>query len=314
MRTAQSAQSGATLNNQLIPFDFEDRAIRVALDENGVPWFHAGDICVVLGYVNPSKTVADHVDSDDLTKREVIDSLGRNQQANYVNESGLYALVFGSTKPEAKRFKRWVTSEVLPAIRQTGGFGLPEPVRQALDEVIQAARQMGRTTAKRGRGPSRSELRARFHGGFMPHQQAIQPIHLEYGQAWTTSLHLAHASDLNIGSLADRISDWVRDGRIGQYDARIIHVRDANGSPFPWNAPVWQMSEAAATRLIEGLVALDGIDDDLRRRLILAGENLAAAFAHINGCPAPEAKSGETTMAVAIARLARLTGSTQGGR
>ena len=106
----------------IIPFQFDAHAVRVQIDDLGLPWFNANDVCSALEFANPHKAVADHVDADDLTKREVIDSLGRPQRANFINESGLYALILGSTKEAAKRFKRWVTSEVLPAIRKTGGF------------------------------------------------------------------------------------------------------------------------------------------------------------------------------------------------
>ena len=64
------------------------------------------------------KQSAEHADTCDVTKRDIIDNMGRKQRANYINESGLYALIFGSTKDEAKRFKRWVTYDVLPTIRK----------------------------------------------------------------------------------------------------------------------------------------------------------------------------------------------------
>lgn len=106
----------------ITPFQFESNPIRVITDDNGEPWFNAKEICDVLGFANPHDAVARHVDDDDLGKREVIDSMGRKQLANHINESGLYALIFGSTKDEAKRFKRWVTHDVLPTIRKTGGY------------------------------------------------------------------------------------------------------------------------------------------------------------------------------------------------
>ena len=109
----------------IIPFQFETHAVRVEIDAAGEPWFNANDVCAALEFVNPHKAVADHVDTDDLTKREVTDALGRRQRANFINESGLYALILGSTKEAAKRFKRWVTHEVLPAIRKTGSYTGP---------------------------------------------------------------------------------------------------------------------------------------------------------------------------------------------
>ena len=96
-------------------------AIRIEGTENK-PLFCASDVCKALGFSNPWKAVGDHVDDDDLTKCEVIDSQGRNQNTNFVTESGLYALIFGSKLPRAKEFKQWVTSEVLPSIRQDGGY------------------------------------------------------------------------------------------------------------------------------------------------------------------------------------------------
>lgn len=111
----------------MIQFQFDNQNIRVITDDNGEPWFNANEICDVLGYGNPRQAVDSHVDADDVQKMDAIDSMGRKQLANHVNESGMYALIFGSTKDEAKRFKRWVTHEVLPTIRKTGGYSHPKP-------------------------------------------------------------------------------------------------------------------------------------------------------------------------------------------
>jgi hypothetical protein len=106
--------------NNLVPFTFDEREVRTLII-NGEPWFVAADLCAILGFVNSRKAVSDHVDSEDkgVTKR---DTLGGAQRFTIVNESGLYALIFGSTLQENKRFKRWVTTEVLPQIRKTGKF------------------------------------------------------------------------------------------------------------------------------------------------------------------------------------------------
>ena len=109
----------------IIPFQFEAHAVRVQVDDAGLPWFNATDVCDALEMGNPSQAIKSHVDGDDLQKLEVTDNLGRTQRANHVNESGLYALILGSTKDAAKRFKRWVTGEVLPAIRKTGAYAVP---------------------------------------------------------------------------------------------------------------------------------------------------------------------------------------------
>lgn len=104
----------------IIPFNFDSQPVRVTVNE-GEPWFNAGDVCAALGYSNARDAVARHVDEEDVAKHDTL-SAGGSQSANHVNESGLYALVFGSKLESAKRFKRWVTHDVLPAIRKTGSF------------------------------------------------------------------------------------------------------------------------------------------------------------------------------------------------
>lgn len=91
-----------------------------ALSINDEPWFVGRDIAEALGYSNTSKAIGDHVDEEDkgVTKRY---TLGGAQEMTVINESGLYSLILSSKLPEAKEFKRWVTSEVLPTIRKTGG-------------------------------------------------------------------------------------------------------------------------------------------------------------------------------------------------
>ena len=108
----------------LIPFQFGQSEVRVSVGDDGQPWFNANDVCEVLQFGNARQALESHVDAEDVQKLDTL-TAGGPQQANYVNESGLYALIFGSTKPEAKKFKRWVTSEVLPAIRKTGTYSTP---------------------------------------------------------------------------------------------------------------------------------------------------------------------------------------------
>lgn len=109
------------MNNEIRKFDFRGASLRTLTDEAGEPWFVAKDVCDVLGYTNASKAISDHVDSEDKLNNESLSSLG--QRGGWlVNESGLYSLVLSSKLPTAKEFKRWVTHEVLPQIRRTGGY------------------------------------------------------------------------------------------------------------------------------------------------------------------------------------------------
>lgn len=90
---------------------------------NDEPWFMGRDVCKALGYVNNRKALQDHVDMEDKRDGVTIrDSIGRMQKGIVVNESGLYSLILSSKLDSAKDFKRWVTSEILPTIRKTGGY------------------------------------------------------------------------------------------------------------------------------------------------------------------------------------------------
>jgi prophage antirepressor-like protein len=125
---------------QITPFNFNTHAVRV-IQRDGAPWFVASDICEALGYANSRKAVADHLD-DDEKGVTIGDTLGGKQALTIINESGLYALVLRSRKPEARKFAKWVTSEVLPAIRKTGGYQPPVDTAQALAAANAVAAQV----------------------------------------------------------------------------------------------------------------------------------------------------------------------------
>lgn len=95
--------------------------IRTAKSETDEPLFCAVDVCKALGYANNRKAIQDHTETEDVTKRDTL-TKGGVQQMSFVTESGLYSLIFGSKLETAKQFKKWVTSEVLPTIRKTGGY------------------------------------------------------------------------------------------------------------------------------------------------------------------------------------------------
>lgn len=104
-------------SNSIQQFDFNNQQVRVIADEQGEPWFVAKDVCDILGLSNPTVALQ-NLDDDERAKF----NLGRQGSTNVVNEAGLYVLVLGSRKPEAREFKRWVTHEVLPSIRKHGGY------------------------------------------------------------------------------------------------------------------------------------------------------------------------------------------------
>lgn len=133
--------------NELQIFENEEFGKVRTLVKDGEPWFVASDVCECLGLANPTVSV-NRLDYDERAKF----NLGRQGWVNIVNEYGLYNLVLGSRKPEAKNFKRWVTHEVLPAIRKHGGYLTPDKVEEILtnpDSIIRIATQLKEERAKR---------------------------------------------------------------------------------------------------------------------------------------------------------------------
>ena len=105
---------------------------------DGLPWFVGADVAIALGYINPRDALAKHVDAEDRGVAKC-DTLGGIQTLSIINESGIYSLIMSSKLPSAKRFKRWVTSEVLPALRKGAGL-----------EAIEALKMLSRENQKRG--------------------------------------------------------------------------------------------------------------------------------------------------------------------
>ena len=139
------------MDSNLQLFAFEGHEVRT-LKINDEPYFVGKDVANILGYSNTRKALQDHVDLEDKKDGVTIrDSIGRNQKPTVINESGLYSLILSSKMPNAKRFKHWVTSEVLPTIRKHGAYmtdekafdvvnnkdGLASLLQQAADQLRQ---------------------------------------------------------------------------------------------------------------------------------------------------------------------------------
>lgn len=119
------------MKNNIVAFNYEEQQVRTIV-KNSEPWFVGKDVADILGYTNTAKAIRDHVDDEDkLTERIVLS--GQNREVIIINESGLYSLILSSKLPTARAFKRWVTSEVLPAIRKTGGYKITPAQQNRLD-------------------------------------------------------------------------------------------------------------------------------------------------------------------------------------
>lgn len=129
--------------NELQIFKYQDSEVRT-IEINGEPWFVLKDVCKVLEISN-HKMTAQRLDADEVSLTDLIDSIGRKQQTTVINESGLYNVILRSDKPEAKPFRKWVTSEVLPTIRKHGAYMTPETLQEAIlnpDMMIQLCQQL----------------------------------------------------------------------------------------------------------------------------------------------------------------------------
>lgn len=124
---------------QVLPYVFQEQLVRARLDEQGNPWFVAKDVCAVLDIQDHHQAI-EQLD-DDERGRCTVPTPGGMQELKVISESGLYALIFRSRKPEAKAFSKWVRSEVLPNLRKTGGYGalaqaVPGVSREELEKLI----------------------------------------------------------------------------------------------------------------------------------------------------------------------------------
>jgi len=109
--------------SNIIPFQYESKEVRVIRVEHGDPWWVASDICEILGLSNPSEALRG-LDEDEKNTLRISEGIPGNPNVNVINEPGLYSLIIRSNKPEAKKFKRWITHEVIPQIRKSGFYAL----------------------------------------------------------------------------------------------------------------------------------------------------------------------------------------------
>ena len=148
-----------TAPTNITPFNFNSHDVRVIIQDSN-PWFVAADVCTVLGVKNHRDSLQ-HLDDDE--KGVVLnDTLGGKQQVSVVNESGLYALVLRSRKPEAKKFTKWVTSEVLPSIRKTGQYTLPSTITPAQAQHLKELVQLVVESGKQNFGETWNRLHRKF--------------------------------------------------------------------------------------------------------------------------------------------------------
>lgn len=186
-----------------LAFTFEESSFTILGDVLN-PLFIAQQVCKILGYAKPQNAVAQHCDPEDVTKVEMLDRLNRKQLVNCVNESGLYALIFGSKLPKAKQFKRWVTNEVLPAIRKQGCYSAQEQDNTLISNEQQyelSSRVMRKTHALFGNKNYSFVYRALKRRFRIPRYTCLLQRDFEAALAFVDGLKI---SDFNVPDVKER--------------------------------------------------------------------------------------------------------------
>lgn len=201
---------------------------------NGEPWLVGKDVALALGYKNPQEAIRNHVDDDDKGVSEIL-TPGGKQSVPIINESGLYSLVLSSKLPGARKFRRWVTSEVLPSIRKTGGYQIPQDYPSALRALADAEEQRQALAAENERqrqaiadfAPVRQYLDTILES---PGTMATSQIAADYGMSAKKLNKILHEAGIqhNVNG------QWILYTRLmgkGYTKSKTIHITHADGQP-----------------------------------------------------------------------------------
>lgn len=201
---------------------------------NGDPWLVGKDVALALGYKNPQEAIRNHVDDDDKGVSEIL-TPGGKQSVPIINESGLYSLVLSSKLPGAKKFRHWVTSEVLPSIRKTGGYQIPQDYPSALRALADTVEQVNTLAAENERqrqaiadfAPVRQYLDTILES---PGTMATSQIAADYGMSAKKLNKILHEAGIqhNVNG------QWILYTRLmgkGYTKSKTIHITHADGQP-----------------------------------------------------------------------------------
>ena len=243
------------------------------IEENGAILFCGSDVAKALGYTNPSKAINDHCRGD-LTKRyPIVDALGRPQGAIFIPESDLYRLVFSSKLPTAEKFTDWVTKEVLPSIRKTGGYALPKDYPSALRALADAEETKLRLLAE-------NQQQAQVIADFEPIRQYVDTILESKGTMATSQI----AADY--GLTAQKLNKILHDGGIqrnvngqwllyakhmgrGYTKSKTIQIIRSDGRPDTIMQTQWTQK---GRLMIHEILTARGIEAVMDRRVQLCRE------------------------------------------
>lgn len=205
--------------SELKIFEHEDFGAVRTLTIDNEPWFVGKDVAEVLGYAKPANAIATHVDEDDALKQGITDNLGRTQETTIINESGLYSLVLSSKLPNAKQFKRWVTSEVLPSIRKNGLYATESFAEMAVNDpdwAISVFQKLKEERAEKQRLEMERNLLQEANIEMAPKAEFFDEI---IGSKTTVDMScVAKTLNMNIGR--NRLFQFLREQKVLQNDNR----------------------------------------------------------------------------------------------
>ncbi|MEK1480676.1 phage antirepressor [Limosilactobacillus fermentum] len=223
------------MENQLQVFDFEGSNVRT-VTINDEPYFVGKDVATILGYKRTADALKAHVNDEDKLTRQFTDS-GQNREMKVINESGLYSLILSSKLPSAKKFKRWVTSEVLPAIRKHGAYMTNEKIEEVLlnpDTIIKLATELKTERERRSIAEQRvNELtpKASYYDLVLSNESlvTITQIAKDYGMSGQAMNHKLH----DLGVIYKQGNTWLlysKYQRTGWTHSETIMVDKADGT------------------------------------------------------------------------------------
>ncbi|WGD38506.1 BRO family protein [Lysinibacter sp. HNR] len=163
------------MSNQIIPFNYNSHQVRV-IEVNDEPWFMAADVCRVLEVGNPSQALT-RLETEDVT---LISNEGR--PVNYISEYGLYALVLGSRKAEAKAFKRWITHEVIPQIRKTGSYSVAPTVPTGSELLALAVLEADKTIKAQAAQIAADAPKVEYHDQYVSESDDVITVRVAAAQ------------------------------------------------------------------------------------------------------------------------------------
>jgi prophage antirepressor-like protein len=194
--------------NNIIPFNYESHSVRIVTDNDGEPWWIASDVCAVLELSNPTEAIRG-LDDDEKSTLRISEG---GPERNIINEPGLYSLIIRSNKPEAKKFKRWITHKVLPSIRKTGQYDVGNATE--LDLIIKSAQAMKMIEARQ-----------------IEHDQRLQILEAKQHQNAGETGYWTISAWCKLNNLSLSLEDAKRKGRL------------ASRLSNEWDAPLGKVSD-----------------------------------------------------------------------